>query len=83
MAQQGLVDRLAAVRQCLDRAFEVDRVPAHGGGNDEVEPTRTIALVLEAAMADHAEAVEKDSARGRRWSRSRFRATLLAAARAS
>ena len=62
MAQEGPVDGLAVFVERLDRALEVNGVPQNDSGNDEVESARAVSLVLEAAIADLAEAVEKDGA---------------------
>jgi hypothetical protein len=60
MAQQGLVDGQAAVRQRLDRALKVNGVPQDDGGNDEVESARAITPMLEAAIADLAKGLKAE-----------------------
>jgi putative aminopeptidase FrvX len=45
-----------------DRAVEIDRVPEGDGRGEKGQPGGTMALVLECAVAQFAEAVEKDGA---------------------
>jgi len=57
--QQIFVNVLSRIPQCLDCSFRVDRVPQHDGGHNEVKAARTIALVLEAPVADLPESVQE------------------------
>ena len=50
---------LATILDGLDRPFQIDRVPQYDGGRHQVEAGGTVALVLKAAVAHLAEAVEK------------------------
>ena len=62
MWQQCLVDVLTRVAQRLNRSFQVDRVPQDDGGHHQVEAARAVALVLEAAVAEFPEPVQKHGA---------------------
>jgi hypothetical protein len=49
--------------QGCDSAFQLHRIPENDGGNDQVESTGTVALVLEAAVAQVALPMEGDGSR--------------------
>src|SRR5208337_1828105 len=55
----------AARAQFVDRAAEIDGVPKDDGGDSEVEAGDAVALVLEGAVADFAEAMKEHGARER------------------
>ena len=44
--------------ECFDGRFEVDGVPEHDRGDDEVQATGAETLVIESAVLDHSTAVE-------------------------
>jgi hypothetical protein len=54
---------LSPLAQRLDGAFDVDRVPEHDRGDDEIQPTRTMSLVLISPIAEFAKAVEEHGPR--------------------
>jgi hypothetical protein len=56
--QQRVINNMAVTAQGIG-AFEVDRVPKHDSGCDQVEAAGLVALLLEAAVTDFASAVEK------------------------
>jgi hypothetical protein len=51
-----------AVAQVADGAFEIDGVPEDDPRHDELETGGTVPLVLEGAVTQFAEPVEKDGA---------------------
>ena len=46
----------------IDRALQVHGIPQNDGGHDEIQATRTIALVFIGSAADFAEAIEEHPA---------------------
>ncbi len=44
--------------ECFHGLFEVDGIPEHDRGNDEVQATGTETLVIESPILDHSTAVE-------------------------
>lgn len=62
MWQQSLVDVLARVPQPLDGPLQVDGVPQDDRRHHQVEAARTVALVLETAVADFTEPVQEHGA---------------------
>ena len=60
--QQGIIDGLAVAAQGVRGPFQVGRVPQHDGGRHQVEAGSAVALLLETAVADFAQAVEEHRA---------------------
>ena len=60
--QQAVIHGLAVTTQSVRGPFQIDRVPQHDGGRYQVEAGSAVALLLEAAVADFAEAIEEDGA---------------------
>ena len=54
--------RHAVAPQVIDRALQVHGIPQNDGGHDEIQATRTIALVFIGSVADFAEAIEEHRA---------------------
>ena len=64
--QQVRIHEMALVaRERTRGAVEIDRVPQHDGGRYEVQPAGSIALLLEAAVADLTKAPKEHRARQR------------------
>ena len=61
MGQEAVV-RVSGVPQRLHHPFQVSRVPEHDGGDHQVEAAGTVALVLEAAVAQFTQPVEEHGA---------------------
>ncbi len=60
--QQGVINGLAVAAQGVRGPLQVDRVPEHDGRCDQVEAAGPVALLLEAAVADFAQAIEEHGA---------------------
>src|SRR5215471_4972328 len=54
--------RHALAPQVIDRALQVHGIPQNDGGHDEIQATRTIALVFIGSVADFAETIEEHRA---------------------
>ena len=61
--QKVFIDRLALFAQPMDSASQIDGVPQHDGGNDQIQPAGSVALILKASIAQLAQAVEEDRTR--------------------
>lgn len=59
MLEQILVDRLTMLFQSVNCSFQINGVPQNYCCNHQIEPTSTIALVLEAAVAHFAQPIEE------------------------
>jgi len=51
--------RHALAPQVIDRALQVHGIPQNDGGHDEIQATRTVALVFIGSVADFAETIER------------------------
>jgi hypothetical protein len=63
VGQKVFIDRLALFAQPMDSASQIDGVPRHDGGNDQIQPAGSVALILKASIAQLAQAVEEDRTR--------------------
>lgn len=57
--QLGVIDGLAVATQGVRGPFQIDSVPQHDGGSHQVQAAGPVALLLETAVADFAQAVEE------------------------
>ena len=60
--QLGVIDGLAVATQGVRGPFQIDSVPQHDGGSHQVQAAGPVALLLETAVADFAQAVEEHGA---------------------
>ena len=60
--QQRIIDGMAVATQSVCRPLQIDRVPQHDGRRHQVEAGSAVALLLETAVADFAQAVEEHGA---------------------
>ena len=60
--QLGVIDGLAVATQGVRGPFQIDSVPQHDGGSHQVQAAGPVALLLETAVADFAQAVEEHRA---------------------
>src|SRR5271154_3502333 len=63
--EQLWIHSLPVPLQAMGSPFEVDRIPEHDGGGNEVESAGAVALLLEAAVADPPQPVEEHRSRER------------------
>jgi len=57
--KQCVINSLPVVTKRICGAFQIDRVPQHDGGGDQVEATGAIALLLKAAIPDFTQSVKE------------------------
>ena len=60
--QQRVIDDLTVATQGVRGPLQIDRVPQHDGRRHQVEAAGPVALLLETAVADFAQAVEEHGA---------------------
>ena len=60
--QQRVIDGMPVAAQRMRCALQVDRVPEHNSCRHQVEAAGPVALLLEAAVADFAQAIEEHGA---------------------
>ncbi len=57
--QQRVINGMAVATQRVRSPFQIDRVPQHDGSRYQIEAASPVALLLETAVADFTQAVEK------------------------
>ena len=57
--KQRVIDGMAVAAQSVRCPFQIDRVPQHDGRRHQIETAGPVALLLETAVADFAQAVEE------------------------
>ena len=57
--QQRVINGMAVATQRVRSPFQIDRVPQHDGSRYQIEAASPLALLLETAVADFTQAVEK------------------------